>query len=189
MGVKKFLLVCETCNSGWISENENKIKEAIGKLVLGEQIRLEDQFIPKIAAWIAIMTIMGEFMDPDERAIHRNHRNFLYKNRYPSDDWKIWIGIYEGEQTQLYRWSHIIQSDNPQDVTNPMFSPIDHPDHCQVTVITLNKLLIVSATNPAVDIDRMFTEMIYKSKHRLVQLWPRASDRVLKNLATREKFK
>lgn len=176
MGVKKLLRVCEKCNSGWISAIENQIKDTVGSLVLGEAVSLNDENIPKISTWIAIMAILAEFMTPDERAIHRHHRNYIFKHLEPDPGFQIWLGKYNGQFPQLYRWAHTIYSDKPQDVNAPTFSVLDHPDHCQVTIIVLGRLLIVCATNPDSDIERMFAAGLQFYKTHLVQIWPRQSE-------------
>jgi hypothetical protein len=172
MGVKKLLLVCERCNSGWISKNEDQIKDTIGELIRGERVVIDEQMISKISMWVAIMVIMAEFMVAEERGIHRYHRNFIFKNRQPDRTFQIWIGKYDGKWPQLRRWAHLIYGDIPTDTESLDFSVIDHPNHCQATTIILGKLFIVAATNPSPDIEHTFTGALQQVKDHLIQLWP-----------------
>ncbi len=88
--------VCKRCNSGWMSSVEEWAKPALIPLINGTASFLDHDSQRAVATWIAMKTMVAEYLDPSKVAITLGERQFLRDQRLaPSANWRIWIGNYE----------------------------------------------------------------------------------------------
>lgn len=112
---KKFRKVCESCNSGWISEIEDRLKPVLSKLIEGSKIAITPEQQADLAIWITISTIMAEYTDPDSQVIPEQDCIYIYEHRRPPDEWLIRFGHYLGSEyfPRAYRHTYGKISDFP----------------------------------------------------------------------------
>lgn len=96
MKAAKFRIVCRTCNSEWMSGIENRAKPILSSLMLAEETRLDKSAVEKIAAWLALRTIIFEFSGtPDSKTVPKSDYDFIRAHRLPPAHWRIWIGYQD----------------------------------------------------------------------------------------------
>jgi hypothetical protein len=89
-------VVCGECNSGWLSQIQNSAKPFLVPLFEGAEHTISADAQAKIATWIAMATMTGEFMSRDPRrvAISQVDRSWLKDETTVPSNWCIWIGRY-----------------------------------------------------------------------------------------------
>ncbi len=95
---KKVRVVCETCNTGWLSALEGELKPRIKALVLGEESILTQWDQRRLATWAAKTAMTAEFIHPESAAIAFEEREYLRLHREPPIAFNIWMAHYDGSQ-------------------------------------------------------------------------------------------
>jgi hypothetical protein len=100
-------IVCQGCNSGWMSEIQKTAKQFLTPLIRGQNSTLGLSAQRAIAAWCAMVTMTSEYLvrDPTAISITQAERDWLRDNRTPPADWKIWIGR---ARTPMGLWHHYV---------------------------------------------------------------------------------
>ena len=89
-------IVCrDHCNSGWISQLEEKTKPFLLPLLNGTHAVLERYRQEMIATWIAMKLMTCEFSDPEDVMFSDVDRSIFMGSRKPPQCMKMWIGLYE----------------------------------------------------------------------------------------------
>jgi|GEM_PF-2471915 len=57
---KKFRVVCTTCNNGWMSNLEERIKPILLPAVKGKSVVLDDSDISHLARWVVMKVMVAE---------------------------------------------------------------------------------------------------------------------------------
>ena len=79
-----------------MSSVEEWAKPALIPLINGTASFLDHDSQGAVATWIAMKTMVAEYLDPSKVAITLGERQFLRDQRLaPSANWRIWIGNYE----------------------------------------------------------------------------------------------
>lgn len=105
---KKIRVVCQSCNSGWMSELENEAKPILLKLLGGESIELCAEKQKTLARWITMKAIIGEHADSDTHMTPREDRSLLrLENRIPNY-FVIYIGVHNASSDSA--WLRISQT-------------------------------------------------------------------------------
>lgn len=90
---RKVRKVCEThCNNGWMPRAVDAAKPTAYKLILGRSCSCDEAEQRKLTTWLAIATIMQEYIAPDSVFIPAEDRTTLMNTGIPPADWTIWIG-------------------------------------------------------------------------------------------------
>jgi len=103
-GSKKLRVVCTKCNNNWVSGIDDAVRNALVPLILGHAIVLDDTLQHKLATWITKVTIVAEYINPNNRAVSKEERLWFWGNRKPIGNWRIWITNYSGIS---WRWLHV----------------------------------------------------------------------------------
>ncbi len=90
-------IVCEECNSGWMSEIQNRAKPHLTPLFRGEVCQVDRIAQSAIAAWIAMASTTGEYSTkfPGRIAVQQGDRDWLMKTQTAPKNWRIWIGRHQ----------------------------------------------------------------------------------------------
>jgi hypothetical protein len=88
-------VVCGECNSGWLNRIQESAKPLLLPLFEGAAHSIDARAQAKIATWIAMATMTGEFMSQEERrvAISQADRSWLMAHSTAPSNWCIWIGV------------------------------------------------------------------------------------------------
>lgn len=131
--------VCRSCNSGWMSELQNRVKPTVSRLVRGECFRLDESSKNELAAWVATAVMVSEYDDPETVAISEVDRAWLYASHRAPPDWRIWFGDYSRD-TWTPGWirHHLLVVD---DDAGQLVSPASS-SNTQIVTYVLGRLLI-----------------------------------------------
>jgi hypothetical protein len=131
------------------------------RLLLGEPQLLDLINQDAIANLLTLIAMRLEFLG-DMRVIPDQERNRLKLNRVPSDDWKIWIAEFHGDDGDQH-WSrtYAAQLDSkPADKVGPEYCNV------RVTTLVMGKLCAHLFYSPVIDFQGY-------DGVELTQIWPR----------------
>jgi hypothetical protein len=95
-------VVCEHCNTGWMSRLQEEAKPHLLPLILGQSTTLTAEAQTLMTAWIAMFTIIAEHFDLDRVTSTSAQRRYLMNLKRPPDNWRIYIanhrrGAWKGQ--------------------------------------------------------------------------------------------
>jgi hypothetical protein len=164
--------VCRCCNNGWMSLLQEDTKPILLPLVLGEVSSLHKNNQSKLAAWIAMFTMVSEFIDKTETriGIPATERLFLKEKQIVPPNWKKWIGNYRSEKWKGV-WLHStipIKSEKhiPKKHDSGLYLP-----NTQTTTFLVGKLYVHVLSS---EIERITRSQDIRGAGRklLYRLWP-----------------
>lgn len=166
-------VVCGRCNSGWMSQIQEKAKSHLIPLFDGNAVPLTIAAQTAIAKWATMATMTGEYLSRDDRyiAIPAEDRASLMADRIPST-WRIWIGFL-AKPGWRRQWQHaslpILNAEYlPQSVTDDERSP-----NTQTTTFTVGKLLVTTFSCPFPTITHGWDWRTAERASRAIrQIWP-----------------
>ncbi len=94
--------VCASCNNGWMSQLQEDAKEFLVPMLAGQPVRLHRRAQHILSAWIAMLVMVAEYMEPDNVTVPESDRRFLMETRKPPRHWRIWIACHRRQQAPLY---------------------------------------------------------------------------------------
>ena len=169
---RKLRIVCNKCNNEWMSDLQNATKPILIPLLHRQQITLSEPRQRQLATWVAMTVICAEYLQPASVSIPVTARRWLFTNRTPPDNMRIWIGNFDRRNWKA-DWAHnslrISENEGRYPWTvNPDGTP---RPNTQTTTYVTGKLYIHAFTCP-------FPEILYSTKltgpvdRALVQIWP-----------------
>lgn len=157
----KLLIVCKSCNSGWMSMLQQQTKPILTPLVLGESIILKTAEIDQRLKWIVMATMVAEFDDREYKRIPISQlRAFKLDPKIP-EGWKIWIGAYEGTKPAHYNHIGSTQLSRNFRVT-----------HLQASTFIIGKFIIYAVSSDDETTIKNYSNQI---TDKLVQIYPHKS--------------
>ena len=106
--------VCGTCNSGWMSQLQERAKPVVIPLIEGRGLKLSQRQQKTLAAWIAMAVMCSEFGDRTRIAIPQHDRDILYRHHVPPvANWRIWVAGYKTTE-RVPRWDHRVLTIVPE---------------------------------------------------------------------------
>jgi hypothetical protein len=97
IGNKTIQIVCEPCNTGWMSRLQDQVKPTLVPILEGkwpDNLSSWDRRV--LAAWAAMFTMVIEFTDPRTQATSFSQRENLRLTLEAPKGWYVWIGLHEG---------------------------------------------------------------------------------------------
>jgi len=164
--------VCAPCNNGWMSVRQSETKPILIPLLRGESFSLHRRAQTTLAAWIAMFTMVAEFLDQTGTRIEvlPADRIWLKENQTVPKNWKIWLANYErGSWKGLWIHSTVpIQGEEHIPETNQL--GIDLPN-TQSTTFLVGKLYVHVISSA---ISRIIRKQDIVGQGRLLfpRLWP-----------------
>jgi hypothetical protein len=92
---RKLRIVCNKCNNEWMSDLQNATKPILIPLLLSQQITLSEPRQRQLATWVAMTVICAEYIQPASVSIPVTARRWLFTNRTPPENMRIWIGNFD----------------------------------------------------------------------------------------------
>lgn len=143
-GSRKIKSVCVKCNTGWLSDLEEKVKPILTHLIRGEQVNLPIESQVLLATWAAKTAIIAEKSNPRENGISQTERSWLMINQIPPETWAVWVAGYNGE---TWRELNLFQERGRLQVT-PVRRPGIQIDYVHATTWGMGRVvfLVVGTT-------------------------------------------
>ncbi|WP_420969795.1 hypothetical protein [Bradyrhizobium sp. B120] len=140
---------------------EGRARAPGARLILGTAQLLDLNSQDAIAGLLTLIAMRLEFLG-DMRAIPDQERNLLRQRHVPSDDWKIWIAEFNGDDGDQH-WSRTYAAQLDSKPTDKV-----GPEYCNVRVTTLviGRLCAHLFYSPVIDFQG------YEGVE-LTQIWPR----------------
>lgn len=108
---KKFRVVCQKCNNGWMSKLENEVKPILTDIITYKKITLDTNSKEVLARWIALKSMVGEQSQKEARTTPSSDLlDFNFHKRIPKY-YEIYIAKHkEKEGTAWMRISMAMTS-------------------------------------------------------------------------------
>ncbi len=156
---------CLRCNSGWMSGIEGLAKRIATPLILGYSPILSPFGQFSISAFLCLIATRLEYLG-DLRAITAEDRDWLRYYREPSQNWKIWVARFEGEDNENH-WSRTYGVQHGDRLSPPQIIGANHCD-TRISTMVIGQLcahLIYSQ-------DAAFVRNFDYDGIELTQIWP-----------------
>lgn len=134
----KLTIACVGCNTGWMSDLQKATKPILIPLMRGERYLLTRKAQRTLAAWIAMFTMVAEYMtkDPTKVGASFADRKYLKEHLTVPPNWKVWIANYEGGQILKGFWVHtVLPISGEEDTPQRHQSGVDLPNTQSTTAI------------------------------------------------------
>jgi hypothetical protein len=100
-------VVCEKCNSGWMSRLETRAKKLLLPLMLGESRTLDRGDQMTAAVWVAKTVMMFELIHPPSAGIPRGQYGELFRDHTrPPARTAVWLGRLDPEEAHRAFYKH-----------------------------------------------------------------------------------
>jgi hypothetical protein len=177
-------VVCEPCNTRWLSGIQNRAKPYLIPLIEGRETVVGEVAQRTIATWATMATMTGEYTlnKLASIAVMPNERRALMDTLAPLPDWRISIGTY-----RRAKWKgHFVHASMPINFEGDIIIPnVQEPrvplTNTQWTTIMVGQLYIhISSSNTSPDIIRDWRwSSAPRARALLVQIWP-TKERIIK---------
>lgn len=84
--------VCQRCNNGWMNRLDLDAQPMLTAMADGKRFPVTE--LPNkvlLAQWICKVVLVFDRMQEDEPALTDDHAEWLFRERTPPPDWKIWL--------------------------------------------------------------------------------------------------
>jgi hypothetical protein len=100
-------VVCAACNSGWLSQIQERAKPFLIPLFEGKATILDVETQAAISTWISMATMTSEYISRKVKrvGVAQTERDRFMREQVPHPDWRIWIGNYAGTGWNR-QWAH-----------------------------------------------------------------------------------
>lgn len=171
-------IVCENCNSGWMSRLQNNAKPVVLKLAQGQHATLNLKQQQLLAAWVAMSVISSEYVPPGPSVTPQSERDFLRDHQLAPENWNIWIGhFFRRDWPSSYVRSLMeVVSKKQATIHDPGDGKLAIPTrpNTQTVSLIVGQLYIHAATSSMPVPRRIFREMRFLRGRRqlLRRIWP-----------------
>lgn len=88
---KKLRVVCETCNSGWMSALEDHVRPILTPLILGHEFVLNRDQQRILTEWVSLKMMIAEHNVPDDVVVRQEDRDRFFSDRTIPPYFHIWV--------------------------------------------------------------------------------------------------
>ena len=168
---RKLRIACRPCNSGWMSQLQEKAKPHLIPMLTGSSASFYRAEQTILAAWITMFVMTAEHLDTDGGVITQKERTWLKNRQRPPANWRIWIGKYEQPATTK-RWMHAklnVVEDKPEFIARG----IPEVSYAQASTILLgNQLIIHVMSSPVMTKTVRRWQILPAADPAMQQIWP-----------------
>ncbi len=168
----KLRIVCEDCNTGWMSRLQEATKTVLVPLLEGREVILYPKDQQLLARWCAIFVMTNEFagVDRTKIAVPPSERRYVMERDRAPSNWGIWLGRYKrSEQDGLWAHHSIPISDSNHIVeTAEDNTPIANT---QATTFSVGELYVTVLSSALIKIVRRW-HFGTEGLRLLRQIWP-----------------
>jgi hypothetical protein len=186
-------VACVDCNSGWMSNLENRVKPFLGPMMKGQWIALNADARSVVAKWIAMKVISFDSSDyigpvkdiPRKHVYDQPIRSAMMERGEVPLNFYIWLASGGGPKWRCYLWQHSIPvSVAPQNLILPQPYKPKKPTkpNLQLTTFGIGDVVahIIAATEPGI-----LETLPLRYPSGLSRLWPLASEDLVWPAATK----
>lgn len=141
--------VCKTCNNGWMGRLQENVRPFLVPMLTGKSIRLHKRAQTILAAWIAMTTMVAEYVDRELVSVPQSDRDWLYQHKTAPKCWRIWVAGGKRQTYALHSHRALIMISPEEEIESV---PVDarRAANTQTTTLCLGKHLIVHAMSSVV---------------------------------------
>ena len=167
-------IVCEPCNTQWMSRLQNNAKDYLIPLFKGDPTVLGQEACSAVAAWATMVSMTAEFMldSGTKIGISREDRAALMTTEAPLPDWKIWVGYYDGG-IWSHQWKHAslpIVGGKDLPSAEYVYTPLPNT---QTTTFVVGKLYVHTMSCGYPDVVSNWQWLLNnRLRNLLVPIWP-----------------
>jgi hypothetical protein len=171
---RRLRIVCERCNTGWMSRLQNNAKSRLLPLVRGQYISLTEADHKILAAWSMMFTMVIEFFDLTTLATPQRERMEFSRIPVPNDSWMVWFGMADDFPWAFHHYGWLVGKRGDVISFDLSKSPSVILPRCnaQSTTIRVGKLLVLTyssrAAVPGFNVDPTW----FAVEHGLHLIWP-----------------
>jgi uncharacterized protein YndB with AHSA1/START domain len=122
----KPIVVCASCNNGWMSVLEKSASRLITPMIFGQSIALEVADLGVVAAWAMktalIFEFVGEDGSQDDTTASAHDRSLFRQSRRPLTTSRVWMARYCGSRPMYMARSTLLT----YDLDDPTSIPAPH---------------------------------------------------------------
>ena len=89
-------VVCQRCNSGWMSAIDEAAKPILTPLIGGHPFVITRSAQKIMATWIAMKAMVAEHSRPQDISTPQSERDHIRISRAPPLNWNVWIAKHDG---------------------------------------------------------------------------------------------
>lgn len=165
VGSKSLKVVCQRCNSGWLSQLETRVRIVLTPLITGKNRNLLGDQQTLLATWATKIAMVAEHFRPIDDGISQDERTWLMNTLTPPAKWFVWIAAYNGKEWGNLSISQIRITLNP----TPVARPSDASHYGQATTFGVGHILFCVVSGSSLDIEARFGG---RDADGLLQIWP-----------------
>lgn len=172
VGSKKVRVVCQPCNSGWLSRLEERTKPILIPMICGDRCNLTPEYQQVLSAWAAKTSTVADCVLPRDNRISQDEKVWIMERQEPPQTWHVWIAAYNGESWRdlaLYQHRGKLQS-------SPVRSPTINFHYIHSTTFGLGHMLFLVVGTTWDQIHTKFTGL---EGHGLFQIYPTRARSIL----------
>lgn len=157
--------ICKNCNGGWMGNLEDRIQNLLDRLNKALLwVQLSDNEIADLQQWAMLLAIKWETRNQHLRCIPDSEHYYLYKNRTPPENWKIWIGR-AAKQDKISAYHSSILSKNATPFADSQFS-------AQATSFCIGPIYILALSSTPETVEKFWKAGTSISKSALHKIHP-----------------
>jgi hypothetical protein len=172
----KIRAVCRNCNNGWMSSSvEDVARLVMTSMIRGEHAVLTPPQQKAIATWIALKAMVGEYSQPNSKAIPDHEHHFLKANLCPPPSWQIFIARYQGKRwrAEYYHEGFTVGDSASYQPKAADGSPVRN---IQTTLFGVGDLLVHAISSA---IPELAFEAQDPIAHGMLRVWPVGSSDIM----------
>lgn len=162
---RRFKVVCEICNNGWMSKVETSAQPVLTKLILGEKHFINQGEQEKISTWATLKTMVLHATKSGASAINRKQYESFFSSPAPLQNSNIFIGSYSEDDWRSHKIiTHINARIGPSGKAEK-----NYPINTQSTSICVGKFYVYIFSS---SIDKSNFSFTNRLRMRLKPIWP-----------------
>jgi hypothetical protein len=110
---KKLRVVCETCNNGWMSQLEEKVKSTLLGIIENKSVTLTEQDLLILSRWIVMKVIVAEQSEEGTQVTPEVDRKIFYENEKIPDYFRVYIARQKTTHESAYLRHSVTLASSP----------------------------------------------------------------------------
>lgn len=99
---KKLRVVCKSCNNGWMSQLEERVKPILVAILENKSITIKKDDLLFLSKWVAMKVIVAEQSEDGTQVTPDSDRDEFFQSGKIPDYFRVYIGLQETEHTSGY---------------------------------------------------------------------------------------
>lgn len=158
MRAQKLKVACVSCNTGWMSQLQQRTKPILLPLLLGQRVIVSRKQQSVLAAWVTMYAMVCEFAFPETVAIPQSERDVFMKGHCALRPWRIWAAPY-GENTFVGRHFGVRLSDGRRQTAATNY--LNAGMNLQLTMTGFGRVCFAALSTTAQDIFNLRSQLVY----------------------------